>query len=367
MIKSLTRMAWCLLLAAAASVHLTHAGTPATSDPHQWWNQPYPNRFAVDSLANGMSLIRVDGNHFVNAEGETMVFRGVNISDPDKLVHNGKWSKAHFAAVKSFGANIIRLPVHPVAWQERGAESYFALIDQAVHWANELNLYLIIDWHSIGNLQTGLFQHPMYQTSLQETLSFWRQVAYRYQGVSTIAVYELFNEPTRYGGQLGSVSWDQWRDINEEIIGVIRAHDTDVIPLVAGFNWAYDLTDVKRNPIRAEGIAYAAHPYPTKSKKPVDKKPEDWEKTWGYVAKKYPMMATEIGWMRADLPGAHEPVKDDGSYGPAILKYLEDRGISWTVWCFDPDWPPQMISDWKYTPTQQGVFFRDAMLELNGQ
>ena len=32
----------------------------------------------------------------------------------------------------------------------------------------------------------------------------------------------------------------------------------------------------------------------------------------------------------------------DEDYGRRILAYFAKKGISWTVWCFDPDWPPQM-------------------------
>jgi hypothetical protein len=91
-----------------------------------------------------------------------------------------------------------------------------------------------------------------------------------------------------------------------------------------------------------------------------------WEKTWGFVADDYPIIATEIGFMRGDQPGAHVPVIDDtGTYGPALIEYFDKKGISWTVWCFDPDWPAQMIADWDYTPTEQGSFFREVMLEKN--
>ncbi len=354
-----------LLTLAIASTSAAAGAQQAKAAPGEWWNQPYPKAFDLSTLTKPQSFVRVEGKLFVNEQDETVVFRGVNISDPDKLVKQGKWSKAHFEAAQAFGANVLRIPVHPVAWRARGKDAYFELLDQAVVWANELGLYLILDWHSIGNLHTSLYQHPMYNTSMEETASFWRQAAYRYKGVPTIVVYELFNEPTRYQGQLGNVSWQQWREINEELISIIYAHDTKVIPMVAGFNWAYDLKDVKKYPIRANGIAYAAHPYPTKSKLPLADKPKDWEKTWGYVAKKYPMIATEIGWMGEDEPGAHVPVIDDGSYGPAIADYLESKGISWTVWCFDPDWPPTMISDWDYTPTEQGKFFKDVMLKEN--
>lgn len=50
------------------------------------------------------------------------------------------------------------------------------------------------------------------------------------------------------------------------------------------------------------------------------------------------------------------------SYMPSIIKYLEGRGVSWVVWCFDPQWGPSLISDWNYTLTGSGEFFKQAML-----
>jgi len=352
---------FCLLLFA---LQTARASAPANK---HWWNAPYPETFDSASLIKQPSFIRVDGNNFVDDSGKPFVFRGVNIGDPAKLSATGHWKKSLFAEAKNWGANVIRLPVHPTAWRQLGTSAYFELIDQAVVWANALDLYLIVDWHSIGNLGTEMYQHPMYDTTLKETRDFWRQVAFRYKGIATMAVYEIFNEPTRQSGKLGDITWDRWREINEDIISIIYAHDSTVIPLVAGFNWAYDLRAARTRPVRANGIAYAAHPYPMKSKKPIAEKSQDWEEYWGFLANRYPMIATEIGWMRPGLKGAHVPVMDDGSYGPAIIDYLDSKQISWTVWCFDPDWPPQMISDWNYTPTEQGKFFQRVMRQHNGQ
>ena len=59
--------------------------------------------------------ISVSGNKFVNESGETLVFRGVNIRDPHNLEEEGHWTKAHFQEAKDWGANVIRLPIHPRA------------------------------------------------------------------------------------------------------------------------------------------------------------------------------------------------------------------------------------------------------------
>lgn len=334
-------------------------------EPERFWEQPYPSPFDKSALAVEQDTIRIDGNLFVDEQGETFVFRGVSIADPSKLLTDGRWDRRIFEEVRAWGANTVRLPVHPSAWRYRGEGRYLELIDDAVRWSNELGMYLIIDWHSIGYLPTELYQHDMYKTTRQETLEFWRDIAFRYQGVPTVAVYELFNEPTTQGNTLGRRDWGEWKAHNEYLIDMIRARDDEVIPLVAGFNWAYDLRPVREAPIDRDGVAYAAHPYPQKAKPEVSSKANFfalWDDVWGFVAADYPMILTEIGWVREDGYGAHVPVINDGSYGPMIAEYMQQKGLSWTAWVFDPDWSPVLIEDWDFTPSEQGAFFRDLML-----
>lgn len=333
----------------------THRGEAAS-----WWDAPYPVPFDTGRLSAKAAFVSVKGNRFVDESGKTMIFQGVSIADPDKLSREGQWSRGLFEAIKSWGANVVRIPVHPAAFKGLGRDAYLKLLDDAVVWSNGVGLYMIIDWHSIGNLRTEMFQHPMYDTTLRETFEFWRTVSFRYKGIATTAFYEIFNEPTLYNGNLGQMSWGQWKAINEEIISIIYSHDKTVIPLVAGFNWAYELGPVAEAPIDREGIAYVSHPYPMKTGAPYEK---HWDQTFGFVAKKYPLFATEIGYMPAGLPGAHDPVIDDGSYGPRMTDYLAKHGASWAAWCFHPDWSPQLISDFDYTPTESGQHFRKVMLE----
>jgi len=68
--------------------------------------------------------LRIEGNQLVNESGEKVVFHGVNIRDPHNLDAEGHWTLAHFEMARSWGANVIRLPIHPKAWRERGQEAY---------------------------------------------------------------------------------------------------------------------------------------------------------------------------------------------------------------------------------------------------
>ena len=346
-------------------------------------------RIPPNPKAKNMPLVKVVGNHFETLDGKTILFRGIAISDPDKVERQGHWNKEHFEHVKALGANIARVPIHPIAWRERTPEGYMKLLDQCVEWCTDLNMYLMFDWHTIGNLETEMFQDPMYVTTKQETFDFWRKIAARYAGNNTVAFYELFNEPTNYRGQLGNISWSDWKKSVENMITIIRFSDKETIPIVGGFDWAYDLTPLRLEPINAEGIAYSTHPYSNKSPQPWA---TTWEENFGFATNRWPVFATEFSYDSMERPemidpekgfaldnfklidpskGAvrgnfvtrpAEPINLKGNhYGNQIIDYLEGKGISWTIWVYDPEWGGSKIKSWNYEPTEGMKFFIEAM------
>jgi len=342
------------LICGACPAVAQNAGATKETKIYDWWNDRYPGEPLKSPNGTKLPLISVRGNKFVDPQGNVVLFRGLSISDPDKITNQGHWNKGHFIKVQQTGARLVRIPVHPIAWRERTPQKYLALLDQAVEWCTELGMYVDIDWHSIGNLNSELFQDPMYQTSPGETFNFWRIIARHYAGNHTVAFYELYNEPSSSSDKFGGVSWAEWKRTNEDLIALIRAYDPEKIPLVAGFDWAYDLTPLHESPIAAEGIGYVTHPYPHKRSKPWETK---WDEDFGFAAAKYPLIATEIGFWAG--PTANPESAD---YGPAIVKYLESKGISWLAWVYDPEWEPSMISSWDtYAPTECGKFFIGAM------
>jgi hypothetical protein len=332
---------------------LCAAQDTAKAKYHAWWNEAYPQPPKPNPKARVLPLIHVYKNKFVSAKGDTIIFRGVSISDPDKIEHQGHWNKKHFENVKSIGTMLVRIPVHPVAWRERTPLKYMELLDSAASWCTDLGMYIIIDWHSIGNLKMELYQDPMYNTTQKETFEFWQTMARHFAGNNTVAFYELFNEPTTYRGQLGNVAWSDWKKLNEDMIHLIRAFDKEKIELVAGMDWAYDLTPLREEPINAENIGYISHPYPWKRQEPWQPK---WDEDFGFAASQYPIIASEIGF------GVRPGDKIDSiHYGPQIVKYLEERGMSWVAWCYDPEWGPLMLKNWNYDLTEMGKFFKGAM------
>lgn len=70
------------------------------------------------------------------------------------------------------------------------------------------------------------------------------------------------------------------------------------------------------------------------------KKPQPWEDKWtadwGFMAAKYPVILTEVGFCGADDVGAHIPVISDESYGDAMVAYCRNKGISLVAWVLIP-------------------------------
>lgn len=313
---------------------------------------------ALTSCRTRSEWVKVEGNHFVAPDGEELIFRGLCTSDPVKLVREGQWTERYFQEAADWGANVVRFCVHPENINSYGWDKTFELLDQGVEWAKAHGMYVIMDWHSIGNLKEKKFTNAMYDTSMEETVKFWTAVATRYKEEPAVALYELFNEPTVTGEELGDCSWAEWKAILESLIDTIRAINPNAVCLCAGFNWAYDLIEAGADPVARENVAYVSHPYPMKRQQPWESR---WDEDFGFIAERYPVICTEIGFCLPEERGAHVPVMDDGSYGPAITDYFAERGISFTVWCFDAGYAPTLFSDWDFTPTTQGKYFKNYL------
>lgn len=300
--------------------------------------------------------VEVKGKDFV-AEGKTFRLRGVSMSDPDKLERAGHWNIEYFKLAKSWGCNVVRFPIHTYTWRYRGKDDYCSLLDKGIEWARQTGMYVVLDWHAIGNLHSDSWPGFNYMTNKKETAEFWKEMAIRYKGNTTVCMFELFNEPEN---EKKPLEWNDWRAYSEELVDTIRKYDAERICAVAGMNWAYNLNEVVENPVKREGICYVTHPYPKGHQQPWE---PQWTRDWGHVAEKYPIIATELGFVIKGERGEHDPVIGDETYGKAIMEYFRKHGISYTVWCLDPDWSPAMLDDYEGTPSpRQGRFFKNEII-----
>jgi hypothetical protein len=284
------------------------------------------------SISHLPSRLQTKGNRIVNGNAEIVRFKGLMIPDPARLAGEGRYTRTLFERVRATGANVIRIPVHPQFWA-KDPDYVSHYLHSAVQWAGELGMYVIVDWHSIGNEVTGyapqvpeLFCHTDAMTT-----NFWEHVASHFKNEPHV-IFEIFNEPQ-------NISAADWRRCASRLVGVIRAQRASQLIIVGGLNYGRELDWVLREPVAGENIAYASHIFPSHTQ-------SEWDHDFGNVAARYPVVITEWGFIdKKQTPNPTDKYLcgDAGTYGDPLMSYLAERGIGWVASFFDDQWQPAML------------------------
>ncbi len=166
--------------------------------------------------------------------GEVPFKRGVNLStwmeQPSaRQIQFTKYTKKDFQNIKSLGCDVIRLPI-AMHNMTSGAPDYtidpllFDFLDEAVNWAEELGLHIILDNHSFDpavNTQpnVGIILAPV-----------WKQMAAHFKDRSPLVYYEVLNEPH-------GINDIVWNIIQQMVIDTIRSVDTKHTIVIGPAGW----------------------------------------------------------------------------------------------------------------------------------
>ena len=170
---------------------------------------------AVNVTGAGSSglAVRVQGNHLVDAQGNSLQLRGVNVSGLEFVAiqnwSSDPWGGAapNWSVVKSWKANAVRLPLNQASWLKqtckdpasgatRSADpgnNYVATVTKAVNDATAAGLYVILDLHMSA---PGTYC-PMIQNAMADktnSIAFWTSLAQTFKDKPNV-IFELFNEP----------------------------------------------------------------------------------------------------------------------------------------------------------------------------
>jgi aryl-phospho-beta-D-glucosidase BglC (GH1 family) len=301
----------------------------------------------------------------LDANGEQVVLKGLGFASISAAKALNKWNEDYFANARAWNAELIRLPVFPVDYRVAPEQTLLDL-DDALRWCEKHELYLIIDYHVVGNVTQGLFQwEEDLSTTWPETEAFWATVSARYAEQPTVAFYEIYNEPAALESMGGSWEFADWSKHADTIVAILRQHAPKTIPVVAGLDWAYDFSDGGDRPFADPDIALAAHPYPGRAQR---NRTDAWNSAFGYLSDHYPFILTEFGFDPNDQVDQWGTYRADVSYGREILHYAQEKNMSWTPFVFfnDPGWPMPLFSDWEtLTPTYSGQFFKDVLAGMD--
>ncbi len=181
--------------------------------------------------------ISIQGNHFVNGAGQTIRLLGVNHPSSEYACvdgfgyNDGHQDAADAAAVASWNANAVRVPLNEDCWlgingqpnssqgppQPLTVAGYQQSVKDYVAALNAHGLYAILDLHwTAPGMQVANSQQPMPDA---HSTDFWQSVAQTFKGDPAV-VFDVFNEPfdptdPKSGDDqepLDKVSWDCWEN-----------------------------------------------------------------------------------------------------------------------------------------------------------
>jgi hypothetical protein len=191
--------------------------------------------------------------------------------------------------------------------------------------------------------------------------AFWAEAAAAFANDPAV-LFGLYNEPH-------DVSWDVWRNGGpvaedakkapggklhyhspgmQRLLEVCRARGARNVAVAGGLEWGYDLSGIPKGYALADpkgdGVVYDTHIYPWK---------KDWERFVTPAAGTYPVLIGEFG------AGKGDPKP----FVSRLLDFARRHDLHWTAWCLHPHAAPNLIRDWKYTPTAYGELVVAALRE----
>ncbi|MFA6566620.1 MAG: cellulase family glycosylhydrolase [Victivallales bacterium] len=359
----------------------------------------------------------IEKNSALDESKKPFVFKGVSTRDPvgmnagDASFQNEcvPFNERLFAKVHEWGANTVRLPVLPFSWKIQGKNNTLKSLDQAVAWAEQHHMYVVIAYQATGWPSTDNPSDKSGRTTIEELHSFWNEVSNHFKDNKVVAMYELFSEPvTKEFMKISEKDWIEWGNNMGVVIDIVRRNDPDAICLVSGLSWARDISFAGSYPLNRENVGYSVHPYPSESRLATMKN----LKIVSSAAKKQFVFATEVGYdieqfvTLSDVqkkilelypqvkPQMDEVKRQSGNklyfsdlnrrlletlmsnpktssylkevtenYQKELKKTFDDGNISWCAWCMSCVWRPCLIKDKQFDPAEAGDFFRKWLLE----
>lgn len=295
----------------------------------------------------------VQGNKIYDENGNVHVFRGLARPSHEWTPQGENVSLADFQKIKGWGANVTRLSLNQGFWlpgHVRYDGQYQQNIDQAIQWALQAGLDVILDLHWSDRGDMNNWDTKQQRMADQNSVKFWQSVAEKYKNNGRV-LFELYNEPR-------DVSWQVWRsggDSGEgfqavgmqQLYDTVRATGAQNLVLIGGLDWAFDLSGVTQNRIQGTNIVYVTHPYDFESKQPGT-----WEQKFGFLAATDPVFITEFGSFDCST-----------NYTSQLLDYAKQRGMSWTGWAWYPGGCgfPALITNWNGDPSAPGQIVKSAL------
>ncbi len=327
------------------------------------------------------------GSQIVDADGNTVLLRGVNWFGMETDVHvpHGLWKRDYknmLAQIKNLGYNVVRLPYSVLGLRSSNVSGVdfsigsnrdlqgktpLEVMDTIIQEAAQKELLIILDSH---RLNESTIPELWYGDGFTETdwIDSWKMLAERYQNRANVVAADLKNEPHgRASWGTGDLTTD-WRLAAERCGNAILAINPNWLIVVEGVAknvpnqelpghwWGGNLEGVKNNPVRLNipnKVVYSAHEYgPGVFDQPWFSEatfPENlynrWQKGFFYIAENEiaPILIGEFGGKQVDTNSI------EGIWQRQLVDFIKQKNLSFTYWSWNPnsgDTGGILLDDW---------------------
>ena len=191
---------------------------------------PTPLSIPVPASPAPVEMLRVAGDKIFDGSGKNVILRGIAFGNQvwtdsaDPRMHH---SEVDYARVKDLGMNVVRFYMNHITFEDAASPgqlkpSGLAWLDDNIAWAKKQGVYLVLNLHvPPGGYQssgkgTELWNNPKAQ---DQFVALWKALADHYRAETTIAGFDLLNEP------VVPKSIDQWKSLAERTIAAVRTVD----------------------------------------------------------------------------------------------------------------------------------------------
>jgi hypothetical protein len=324
------------------------------------------------------SALHVSGNSLVNAAGQQVQLHGVNRAGTDYACVQG-WGfidgpsdAASLAAIKSWRANAVRVPMNEDCWlgingspAAYSGANYQNFLKGWVNLITQNGLYAILELHwSAPGSQLATGQQPM--LDMDHSVTFWSQVASTFKANGAV-IFEPHNEPYPDSQQDTIAAWTCWRDGGtcpgvgyqaagmQTVVNAIRGTGATNVIALGGVSYSNALSrwlTYKPND-SLNNLAAVWHVYNFNTCNNVT----CYNNTVGVVAAQVPVITTEIGVDNCDA-----------AFLNTVMNYLDARKQSYLAWVW-ATWGTgcssvALVSDYQGTPTTYGQIYKTHLASL---
>ncbi len=305
-----------------------------------------PEARQEDTPVGEHGRLQVENGTLVDQDGEPYQMHGVS-------THGLAWfpeyvTEETFRTFRDdWDADVIRLAMYSDeygGYSNGGDQKELKrLIDEGVEYASNQGMYVIIDWHVLGEGDPNIHK--------EDAIAFFDEVSEKYADYDNV-IYEICNEPN------GNVSWNEVKQYAEEVIPVIRDHDPYGIILVGTPQWSQLIGDAAADPIEGyDNIMYTLHFYAATHKEELRRSLEE------ALQDGLPVFVSECSICDASGNG-----RIDEESAEAWVELLDRYDVSYVAWAVSNknetaaliDSSCQKLSDWSDGElSETGRWFRE--------